>query len=93
MANLREWMKAATVPEQAQLAKAVGSHRMSLYQYAAIGAKYHRKISAELAEKLEFAAEFMHRTTDGRLPLMPREDNADLCQRCPRLRCVGQTKD
>ena len=97
MATLAEWMKAATVAEQDQLAKAINSHRLSLFQYAKKGVNYSRKINAVRAAKLETASLVMHNMTkdrkDGPLPIMRREELADECGVCPHVRgCNGDTK-
>jgi hypothetical protein len=92
MANLKAWMKAATREEQEQLAKATESHRLSLHQRQAEGKKYFRPIKAEFAAKLEVAAGVMNKTSDGRLPLMPREDNAEVCRDCPYARRFREAK-
>jgi len=96
MATLKEWMKAATVQEQEQLAKAVGTNRNCLYQHAAVGAKYHRPIRAALARRLERESLKMHKESKGRaggrLPIMRKHELAeqDECGGCP---CAKRCKE
>ncbi len=79
-------MKAATVAEQFALAASAGTTRAYLYQIAA-GA---RSPGADLAGRIEEAAEALRRQSKGRLPALTRGDLSAACGACPYLaKCLN----
>lgn len=83
---LKLWMRAATVEEQEQLAKELGTSRGTLYQYG----NQHRGASVERAIAIEVLTTHMHNESKGRLPIVYRTDLTAVCRGCAFARkCLG----
>lgn len=85
IATLTKWMDRATTAQQEELARRASTTRGYLYQLA----KGTRRISAEVAGRIEEAAEAM--AEEQTIPsFLPRDLLADTCATCPyALRCRG----
>lgn len=75
---LRDWMRAATADEQAELAALAGTSRNYLYQLA-IG---HRTARAEMAGAIEAASRAL-RAKNRALPVISRTALCAACAACP----------
>ena len=83
---MAQWMTAATVDEQNDLAERVGTTRGNLYQYAG----GHRNASSERAGQIENVTAEMHKASKGRLPRLYRTDLAAACRACHfAQKCLG----
>lgn len=82
MNNLKKWMIAATADEIRSLVKQADTSRDYLYQI--VGG--HRTASADLAGRIETAAEALRLKSKGRLPKLTRADLAPACAECPYFR-------
>ena len=83
---MHQWMRAATVPEQEDLAQRVGTSRGLLYQVS--GGR--RSFSSGKAGAIERETAAMHADTDGRLPKLYRTDLSEACAGCEYARkCLG----
>lgn len=82
---IKQWMLAASVPEQEEMAKLAGTSRGMLYQYVS-----NRNISSERAIQIETATKEMAKRTKGRLPILYRSDLSSACSACHFARkCIG----
>jgi len=86
---MKEWMIAATADEQAKLAETAGTSREYLYQLA----NNARTASADLAGRIEDAAEELRKKSKGRLPRVTRADLCPACNSCPHARKCGITHE
>lgn len=76
---LKQWMAAATVAEQKQLALAAQTSRQYLYQLS----NGYRSASTDLAGRIEIASEPIRKMSKGRLPKITRMDLCNACEVCP----------
>lgn len=91
MSQLKAWMRIATPDEQKALAKGAGTSRAYLYHLANDAARYGRMASAELAGRIEAAAQPLS-ATNPRLPRLLRTDLAAACRGCEYARrCLGES--
>jgi DNA-binding transcriptional regulator YdaS (Cro superfamily) len=82
---IKQWMLAASVQEQEEMAKLAGTSRGTLYQYVS-----NRKTSSERAIAIETATKEMNKRTKGRLPVLYRTDLSSACGACHFARkCIG----
>lgn len=82
----RQWMILATKAEQESLAAEAGTSRNYLYQIA----DGRRKVSADMAARLEGAAAPIAKASKKRLPKLTRADLCEACRDCPLRRgCRG----
>lgn len=92
MMNLkfREWMTAATTAEKAELAAAVDTSAVYLYQLSS----GHREASPELARRIEIKTKAMSRRTKGRLATVWRVQMSTPCSQCEFARtCMASMKN
>jgi hypothetical protein len=75
MSVFKQWMAAATVAEQKELARLAGTSRMYLYHIAADETTRYRRIPRRgLAQRLATACESLRRGSKGRLPRVLASD-------------------
>ena len=86
---IKAWMVLATTTEQEALAAKVGTSRAVLYQYASD----YRGTSTERAISVEKATTAMNKSTQGRLPVIPRTALSEACRKCEfAKKCLGESK-
>jgi len=75
MSVFKQWMAAATVAEQNELARLAGTSRMYLYHIAADeSTRYKRVPRRGLAQRLADGCEALRRASKGRLPRVQASD-------------------
>lgn len=79
MHPLRRWMLAATAAEQQLLAAGAKTSRNYLYQLA----DNRRKITSDMAARIEIAAGAIGKKSKGRLPRLLRWELSPVCNACP----------
>lgn len=91
MNRLKQWMDAASGPEQEELARRAATSRQYLYRLAAPGdLLYAREARPALAAAIEEATALMHRESKGRLPRVYRTDLNSACRGCAfAAKCLG----
>lgn len=82
MNNLKAWLRISSRAEKMALAEAAGTKYMYLYHLSNSEADYGRGASAELAGRLEDAAQPINAENPA-LPPLRRPDMCAACRQCP----------